>query len=77
MARHESEMHRHRAELQEALRSLLFCLDSPSPEVQRAAALFQPAIQKARATLKATLPRCDHGLFGDHSQMNLQDRKDI
>lgn len=39
-----------------ALHSLLFCLDSPSLQVQAAAALFQPAIAKARAAVAAVSP---------------------
>lgn len=77
MARHETEMHRQRRELLEALRVLLFCLDSPTEEVQRAAALFRPAIEQARVVVKAVTPKCNIGMFQDERQLDFADRTDL
>jgi len=74
MSKHETEMHRDRRELIAALRAICQ-LHDPAMKQSRA---FFAAIQVAHMLLdRFPQPPCDDGLFGDNSQMDLADRRDI
>lgn len=77
MAKHETEMHRQRRELLAMVKQfladpvvLVACEDEDR---------FLRMVQRARNLVARIEPRCrdDFGLFGDRSQMDFADRKDL
>lgn len=79
MARHETEMHRQRRELIAALKVARegFGLIANSHTDRLIKQMASHHFQQCQAALKAVQPPCDEGLFADHRQLDLADRKDV
>jgi hypothetical protein len=79
MARHESEMHRQRRALADHVMRLIWLCDELAAGNQFSPDLLQKWSNRARADLSSVARHSDinMGLFGDHRQMDLQDRTDL
>jgi hypothetical protein len=75
MSKHETEMHRDRRELIAALRAILRAFEQTGPNARTE---YLATLANA-AKLLERFPQepCDDGLFGDHRQMDLADRRDL
>ena len=70
MSRHETEMHRQRRIALDALREIArFCAKEKHPEPAAIGLFALAAIRE--------IEQCGTGIFGDHSQMDLADRRDL
>ena len=76
MARHETEMHRQRRELLDAMRAIRDMAHWRGDETPEQMARYIGAIwHTAHAAIRACQSPCEDGLFADGAQMDLQDRK--
>lgn len=78
MARHESEMHRQRRELLEALGQILeLAKIRDKDDAQGMQKTIGMIWHAAYTAVHRCIPPCDDGLFADNRQLDLADRRDI